>query len=402
VTATQTQNFIEGLRVLGGWLSKSGALFYVLSEGAGNAGANLQWLANKASYLINPLSTVVSLIERIGRARRIEQRTSDLMNGSFSTDFIAGELAAMNGGAASLNAPGGLPAVATNLGKVGSSARSAASDAREAQREFQSLYDRLRPREAADRQIEADTKLIQSRKDLTQATKNELIALIELEAFRDRARGLGPARVSEGLLNQGSLAVKSNDMGLTIERINAEQAARQVLEGGGTVAESLKVLEQKSRATTVTIAESFAQMAQKITSSLQGLANSIRSGDFLGILGGVLDIFTQLGSAGVFGSGLAGRLNATPSNRSMGGPVYAGSPYIVGENGPELFTPPGTGKIVANDNIRSPEKVIVINNNPMADVYVDGRIIQSAPVVANAGALQAQAQMARSNRRRVR
>jgi hypothetical protein len=86
----------------------------------------------------------------------------------------------------------------------------------------------------------------------------------------------------------------------------------------------------------------------------------------------------------------------------MGGPVYAGSPYIVGENGPELFTPPGTGKIVANDNIRSPEKVIVINNNPMADVYVDGRIIQSAPVVANAGALQAQAQMARSNRRRVR
>lgn len=34
--------------------------------------------------------------------------------------------------------------------------------------------------------------------------------------------------------------------------------------------------------------------------------------------------------------------------RALGGPVVAGSPYIVGENGPELFVPTGSGRVLAN------------------------------------------------------
>lgn len=37
----------------------------------------------------------------------------------------------------------------------------------------------------------------------------------------------------------------------------------------------------------------------------------------------------------------------------MGGPVMAGRPYMVGERGPELFTPDSSGKITSNHNIRS-------------------------------------------------
>jgi phage-related minor tail protein len=33
----------------------------------------------------------------------------------------------------------------------------------------------------------------------------------------------------------------------------------------------------------------------------------------------------------------------------MGGPVTGGTPYIVGENGPELFVPGASGTIVPND-----------------------------------------------------
>ena len=39
----------------------------------------------------------------------------------------------------------------------------------------------------------------------------------------------------------------------------------------------------------------------------------------------------------------------SPKGKAMGGPVTGGTPYIVGENGPELFVPGASGTIVPND-----------------------------------------------------
>ena len=39
--------------------------------------------------------------------------------------------------------------------------------------------------------------------------------------------------------------------------------------------------------------------------------------------------------------------------KADGGPVSGGSPYIVGERGPELFVPGQSGQVVSNDNMRS-------------------------------------------------
>lgn len=41
--------------------------------------------------------------------------------------------------------------------------------------------------------------------------------------------------------------------------------------------------------------------------------------------------------------------------RAEGGPVASGSPYIVGERGPELFVPRSSGSIVSNDNLSGME-----------------------------------------------
>lgn len=38
----------------------------------------------------------------------------------------------------------------------------------------------------------------------------------------------------------------------------------------------------------------------------------------------------------------------TTPGRAMGGPVTGRKPYIVGERGPELFVPNGSGKVVPN------------------------------------------------------
>jgi phage-related minor tail protein len=37
--------------------------------------------------------------------------------------------------------------------------------------------------------------------------------------------------------------------------------------------------------------------------------------------------------------------------RAAGGPVNAGTTYLVGERGPELFTPSGSGNIIANNQL---------------------------------------------------
>jgi len=41
----------------------------------------------------------------------------------------------------------------------------------------------------------------------------------------------------------------------------------------------------------------------------------------------------------------------TYSGRALGGPVMGGNPYVVGESGPELFVPQGTGSIVRNGDL---------------------------------------------------
>ena len=47
--------------------------------------------------------------------------------------------------------------------------------------------------------------------------------------------------------------------------------------------------------------------------------------------------------------------------RAAGGPVSAGSPYIVGERGPELFVPGRSGSIVPNDSLGGDMMNVVVN-----------------------------------------
>lgn len=63
-----------------------------------------------------------------------------------------------------------------------------------------------------------------------------------------------------------------------------------------------------------------------------------------GLFGKIVDIGSNIGSLG-FGSLLDSMMKAT------GGPVQSGSSYIVGEKGPELFTPNSSGTITPNDKM---------------------------------------------------
>ncbi len=76
------------------------------------------------------------------------------------------------------------------------------------------------------------------------------------------------------------------------------------------------------------------------------------------------DLFTiDFDSIGNYFSGL---FSGDVEGKYMGGAVAAGSPYIVGEKGPELFVPGASGSIVPNGGMGGGAPIIVTNNNVSA------------------------------------
>jgi hypothetical protein len=63
------------------------------------------------------------------------------------------------------------------------------------------------------------------------------------------------------------------------------------------------------------------------------------------------------------GSALSSSSAAIRGRRAAGGPVAGGSTYLVGEQGPELFTPSGSGTIIPNNKMGQSAAVTNVTNN---------------------------------------
>jgi phage-related minor tail protein len=78
-------------------------------------------------------------------------------------------------------------------------------------------------------------------------------------------------------------------------------------------------------------------------------------------------LFSQFVTAGAYGTNIGSEqtrmLAAQDAGfRANGGPVSANSPYIVGERGPEMFIPSGSGTIIPNHNMGMGSTTNVTNN----------------------------------------
>jgi phage-related minor tail protein len=87
---------------------------------------------------------------------------------------------------------------------------------------------------------------------------------------------------------------------------------------------------------------------------------------------------------GIVGS-LAGDLGQSIGGAlASGGPVAAGESYLVGEQGPELFTPSSNGSIAPNGAMQSARPTVVVNiNTPDAQSFVKSQS-QIAAMMARA------------------
>lgn len=90
----------------------------------------------------------------------------------------------------------------------------------------------------------------------------------------------------------------------------------------------------------------------------QGFEDAILSGQKLGEVVRSLGrdlvrlVFSQLVTQPL-AAGIGGAIKSAFGFRAMGGPVASGSPYVVGEKGPELFVPHASGTIVPNNRMGS-------------------------------------------------
>jgi len=166
-------------------------------------------------------------------------------------------------------------------------------------------------------------------------------ALGQSDSFLDAING-SAFQLSEGIFKIKSeadqLKEKFNEIGQSVEQGIVSNLTEAVM-GTQTLAQSaINVLNQLKR--------KLVEVAME--RAVSGIGDSI--GGFLGgIFGGRKKKAAPLITNTFLGG--AGSSFLSSIFRANGGPVSAGRSYVVGERGPELFTPRSSGMVTANKNI---------------------------------------------------
>jgi len=114
---------------------------------------------------------------------------------------------------------------------------------------------------------------------------------------------------------------------------------------------------------TMDLKDAFTSMAESIVQQLEKIAEEIIASEIFKLLGMVFGANVSPSQQTFLGSLF------TP--RAIGGPVTANGTYLVGENGPELFSPYSSGRIIPNDQLgggSSPQMNVTVINNSSAHV----------------------------------
>lgn len=230
-----------------------------------------------------------------------------------------------------------------------------------------SLIERLRAVTVANAQVSAlQDGAARVREALANAEarvriEQELGASSELEGLQKvsaaRQRALGELQAIATKFEE--IAAKSGDGRLKLQADSFKRSVEELGASADLVAQKFRQIGQSGVSQlftdlldgTKSVSEAFRDMGRSIQQEINKLvAQDLASRLFKSVLGGgdkggsgggsPLDFIGKIFSS-IFSGG-------APSPRAMGGPVGAGRPYIVGEQGPELFVPGASGTIVPN------------------------------------------------------
>lgn len=146
----------------------------------------------------------------------------------------------------------------------------------------------------------------------------------------------------------------------------------------GPVAQTTQSIEASVNRSFNAVANTIARTAVSGRNSMAQLTGAILS-DFERI---AVSQFLVKPLQTVIGS-VIGSILPVAGARAAGGPVAAGETYLVGEQGPELFTPSGSGTILPNGALARGPQVVVNITTPDAQSFQKSRS-QVAAMLARA------------------
>ena len=187
------------------------------------------------------------------------------------------------------------------------------------------------------------------------------------KAIKDQAAagpGKGPSN-AERL--QDAIAATRGELNNLLNPANQVIAAAEAI--GNAFSESFKGVMSGAMSAQEALASFFQSVADHF---LDMAAQMIAKWIQLTILNSILKLFpsgpatgaaASGGNTHTSGAGFAGGFSLPPllPGRAKGGSVSGGSPYIVGERGPELFVPGRSGIIVPNDKMGGGATSVVVN-----------------------------------------
>lgn len=237
----------------------------------------------------------------------------------------------------------------------------------------QGILDRLFPDEAEARRYAEELAILNTALQKGQISLDTHAKAVL--ALRREYDGFGDA-VEE------AAQIISTEFGPTLDEISDAISDR--------LPQDLGTMANDAQTATVRVAQSFADMAESIASSLGNLIG----GKTGGIFSSLISIGLQFGRAGAFGSGVTNWLNSIPAfaNGTRSAP---GGLSLVGERGPELVDLPRGSRVIPNNKLTGMGgSIAAIVPSPYFDVVVDGRVLRAGPGFAEAGAARAHEQSA--------
>ena len=241
--------------------------------------------------------------------------------------------------------------------------------------------------------------LLQDRVIAQRDTQQELI-LNQVQAAKQAEAALRPI-VQEGELLKAKLAG-------TEQQYQKELLIRQILLGNPTLRRAdveAQVAQNEALQKQLTEAEQLKQVYSDVgmtiksgvIDAIQGAIDGTKSlgevatGILKNIANKILDVAVNFALFGALsGTGTGGGLLGGLFKRANGGPVSAGTPYMVGERGPELFMPRQGGSIVPNNALGGSTSVVV-NVDASGNSNVQGDQAQSRQLgIAVSAAVQAE------------
>jgi phage-related minor tail protein len=226
-----------------------------------------------------------------------------------------------------------------------------------------------RERLLLDQRIRTAETILPIEEKIADLNAEILSGTLDTNALAAKQADLAAQQQKLGLLNQelqvlNQLEVKQLQIqqftakyGQLIQSISGEMA-NVVTNGLSELVRGTKTAEQVFADFLQSVGAALIQAAQQMIAQYIAIGIARIFAGLGGGLGGGGNAGTAAGGLpgsslqGGFANPLVGQYSA-PLMFANGGAVSAGSPYVVGEHGPELFVPGRNGSVVSNDNLRS-------------------------------------------------